>query len=42
MQTEWENDPRDWNIYDELDERVSLEMKLAMTFITIINSAPRI
>lgn len=41
MLTEWENDPRDWNIYDELRETISLELKLAMAFIAVINSSPR-
>jgi len=41
MKTEWENDPRDWNIYDELSHDISMDMKLAMCFISIISSAPR-
>ena len=42
LKTEWENDPRNWNIYDELDKSIPIGMKLAMTFIAIINSIPRV
>ena len=42
LQTEWENDPRDWHIYDETKQSISFEMKLAMTFIAIINSIPKV
>lgn len=41
LKSEWENDPRDWEIYDEMDTDISIEMKLAMTFIAVINSIPR-
>lgn len=36
LYTNWEGDPRDWIIIDELDETVSLEMKMAMVFTTIL------
>lgn len=41
LKTEWDNDPRDWHIYDELDQKITMDMKLAMCFISIISSAPR-
>ncbi len=34
-------DPRDWAIQDDLDESVSLPMKLAMIFVTVFQSSPR-
>ncbi|MEM8906690.1 MAG: hypothetical protein AAGD05_02490 [Bacteroidota bacterium] len=39
--TEWEGDPRNWQILDELDEDISLTMKMAMVFIAIYHSSPR-
>lgn len=42
LETEWDNDPRDWYIYDELGEDVSTSLKLALTFIVVINSIPRV
>ncbi len=39
--TEWENDPREWNIVDELDEDVSIHMKMALTFLSIFHSIPK-
>ena len=39
--TEYENDPRDWQIVDELDEEISLPMKLGMTFIAVFHSVPK-
>jgi len=41
MQANWEGDPRDWNIYDELDEEVSFEMKMMMVFIVVYHSSPK-
>ena len=42
LQTAWERDPRQWNIYDELDEDVSLAMKMAMVFVATFYSSPKI
>jgi len=39
--TEYENDPRDWLIVDEMDEEISLPMKLGMIFIAVFNSVPK-
>ncbi len=38
--TTYENDPRDWVILDELDEEVSLSMKMALVFLAIYHSLP--
>jgi hypothetical protein len=38
----WEGDPREWVVYDELNEDVSYAMRLAMIFLTLSNSTPRI
>ncbi|MDO8367388.1 MAG: hypothetical protein Q7T20_11365 [Saprospiraceae bacterium] len=35
-------DPRDWAIEDNLDPAISEEMKLAMIFLVIFNSSPKI
>lgn len=35
-------DPRDWAIEDHLDEKISQSLKLALVFLTIFNSSPRI
>jgi len=42
LQTAWERDPRQWNIYDELDEEVPLNIKMAMVFIATFYSSPKI
>ena len=39
--TNWENDPRDWNVYDELDEEISIHMKIALLFIATFHSSPK-
>lgn len=39
--TEWENDPRDWIIVDELSDDVPLPMKMAVVFLAIYQSSPR-
>lgn len=36
-----DNDPRDWDITDELDDNISVSMKLAMTFIAVWQSSPK-
>jgi hypothetical protein len=41
MYTEWERDPRDWVIVDELDDEVSFEMKMMMMFIVVFHSSPK-
>lgn len=40
METEWEGDPRNWRIDDEMDEEVSLQMKVAMIFLAIYHASP--
>ncbi len=39
--TAWEMDPREWVVVDDLQEDISLPMKIAIVFISIIQSAPR-
>ena len=39
--TNWESDPREWIIVDELDEKISLPMRMLMTFIVIYQSSPK-
>ena len=41
MYTNWEGDPRDWNVVDELDERIGFTMKMAMIFIALYQSVPK-
>lgn len=38
----YEGDPRDWVIEDELPEDVSLAMRMAMIFVAVHFSSPRI
>lgn len=40
--TYWEGDPRDWVVVDELDEDVSYAMRVAMIFLAIFNSIPKV
>ncbi|MDX1408645.1 MAG: hypothetical protein R3330_10945 [Saprospiraceae bacterium] len=40
--TYWEGDPREWVVYDELDEDISYAMRLAMIFLTLLHSTPKI
>ena len=40
--TYWEGDPREWVIIDELDEDVSYAMRIAMIFIALFNSVPKV
>ena len=42
MYTRWEGDPRDWTIVDELPEDISDAMKVAMIFLALHFSTPRI
>lgn len=39
--TNWENDPREWNIEDDLDEEISVHMKIAILFIVTFHSSPK-
>jgi len=41
MYTNWEGDPREWVIVDELDEEISMTTKIAMLFIVIYHSSPK-
>ena len=41
MYTMRQRDPRDWAIEDNLDETVSLPMRLAMMFIIVFHGSPR-
>jgi hypothetical protein len=40
--TNWEGDPRAWRFADEMPEDVSAAMKMAMVFLTLHFSSPRI
>jgi hypothetical protein len=40
--TEYEGDPRDWIIVDEANEEVTTAMKLAMAFLSVYYSTPKI
>ncbi|MDX1476607.1 MAG: hypothetical protein R3301_02840 [Saprospiraceae bacterium] len=40
--TYWEGDPRDWVVHDELSADVSYAMRLAMIFLTLVHSTPKI
>lgn len=37
----WEGDPREWNVEDDLDEEISLDMKVAILFIITFHNAPK-
>ena len=39
--TTYEGDPRDWMIVDEMDEEVSLAMKMTFVFVSVFNSLPQ-
>ncbi len=41
MYTNYERDPRDWVIVDELDEKVSFEMKVMLMFVVMFNATPK-
>ena len=40
--TYWEGDPREWVIYDQLKPEVSYAMRVAMIFLAIYHSTPKI
>ncbi len=42
MHTYWEGDPREWVVIDEMPSDVSTAMKVAMIFLTLHFSTPRI
>lgn len=41
MYSSYERDPRDWVIVDELNEKVSFEMKVMLMFVVMFNSTPK-
>ena len=41
METNWERDPRDWNVFDELNDEVDFETKMMMMFIVVFHSSPK-
>ena len=40
--TYWERDPREWIVEDDLDEEVSYALRIAMIFIAIFHSSPKV
>ncbi len=38
---QWEGDPREWNVYDDLDEEVSSTMKVALLFLVTFYTTPK-
>ena len=38
---EWQDDPRNWTIIDELDEDISLPFRMAISFISVYHSFPK-
>ncbi len=42
MYTFYEGDPRDWAIDDRLDPSVSMPMKIALAFLVLFHSTPRL
>jgi len=40
VHTEFQGDPRDWIVYDDLSEDVSFSMKMAMIFLAIYHGSP--
>ena len=41
MYMEWQDDPRNWIIEEELDEEISLPFKMAIAFIGIFQTIPK-
>lgn len=39
---DWEGDPREWIVEDDLDEDISLHMKIAILFLVTFHSSPKI
>jgi hypothetical protein len=42
VSTYWEGDPRDWVVTDELNADVSYAMRVALIFIAVFNSVPKV
>ena len=42
MYTDWEGDPRDWIVEDELSEEIPKLMKLMIIHLVLIQSAPKL
>ena len=38
---EWEGDPREWAVEEDLDEEISIHMKIAILFIVTFHSSPK-
>lgn len=41
LYTNWEGDPREWTIEDDLNESVSLTTKMAIIFLVVYHSSPK-
>ena len=41
VQTRWNGDPREWEVYDELDDTISLPVRMALIFVVLANSMPQ-
>lgn len=37
-----EEDPREWVVYDDMDEEISFNMKMMMTFIAVFYGSPKL
>jgi len=42
VHTYWDGDPRDWVVEDTLDTEVSYAMRVALLFIAVFNSVPKV
>lgn len=40
--SKWENDPRDWIVKDNFDPDVPLDLKMAIIFLVVFHSSPKI
>ena len=38
---EWQNDPREWTIADELNEGLSIHFKIAIAFVALFQTIPK-
>ena len=41
VETNWEGDPRNWNVFDDLGDEVDFETKLMLMFVVIFSSSPK-
>ena len=41
MFTDWEGDPREWIVRDEMDDDISFHMKIAILFLVTFHSSPK-